>query len=84
MYVQESAEKQLNNMVAMVSNPKQGDLLVSAPCLMETCAWYVGTVCAEYDEDMGWMYMPYERLTQYAENKEQAQMWLDAMQDFYE
>jgi hypoxanthine-guanine phosphoribosyltransferase len=84
MYVQETATEQLDRLVAEIENPKQGDLVVSKPCLMQTCAWYVGELCAEYDEDMGWMYMPYDRLTQYAESKEQAQMWLDAMQDFYE
>lgn len=82
MYVEQIAEKQLDNMIAMIPNPKQGDLVVSKPCLMETCAWYVGQVCAEYDEDYGWMYMPYDRLTEYAQSKEQAQIWLDAMQDF--
>lgn len=84
MYVDKSAEEQLERLVAEVSNPKHGDLIVSDPCLMETCAWYVGQICAEYDDEYGWMYMPYDRLTQYAKNKEQAQMWLDAMQDFYE
>lgn len=84
MYVQESADEQLDRLTDAINNPQHGDLVITDPCLMKTCAWYVGTVCAEYDANYGWMYMPYARLTEYAKSQEEAQMWLDTMQDFYE
>lgn len=82
MEVCKTAEQKLEEAVQAISNPQQDQLIISEPCLMQTCAWYVGQLCAEYDKNMGWMFMPYDRLTDYAKDKEQAQMWLDAMQDF--
>lgn len=64
----------------LIENPEHGQLIISEPCLMHTCAWYVGELCAEYDSDMqSWMIMPYDRLTGYMATKEEAQRYLDYM-----
>jgi hypothetical protein len=83
MYVDNSATKQIEEAIKLNKNPKEGDLVVSDPCLMETCAWYVGQICAEYSEEFGWMHQPFARLTEYG-TKEEAESWLKGMKEYYE
>ena len=47
-----------------IDNPKEGDLHVSPSLIMKTCAYYVGSMCAEF-LDGEWLYQPYDRYTEY-------------------
>jgi len=55
-----------DSMVESALSPVEGDLLVSDPMIMETCAPYIGAMCAEYI-DGEWLYQPYDRYTDYME-----------------
>jgi hypothetical protein len=78
MNVPDNATQQLKDMIDQIKNPNEGELVISDPCVMETCAFYVGQICAEYSNDYGWLFQPYARLTDYFESKETAQSWLDS------
>ena len=62
--------------IANHANPKQEDLLVSEMGVMETCAPYVGQMCAEYLNGE-WLWQPYGRLSDYMDNIEEAQAQLE-------
>ena len=79
MYVCDEANFILEQEVKAVQNPTEGQMIVSDPCIMHTCGWYVGMVCAEYIDSIGWLYQPYDRLTDYYTTREQAEA---ALADF--
>ena len=58
------------------ADPKEGDLLISAMGVMETCAPYVGQMCAEF-LDGEWVWQPYSRLSNYMGSVEEAQAQLE-------
>ena len=62
--------------IANHANPKQEDLLVSEMGVMETCAPYVGQMCAEYLNGE-WLWQPYGRLSEYMGSIEEAQAQLE-------
>ena len=62
--------------IANHANPKQEDLLVSEMGVMETCAPYVGQMCAEYLNGE-WLWQPYGRLSDYMGSIEEAQAQLE-------
>jgi hypothetical protein len=68
----ESLEARISNH----ANPKQEDLLVSEMGVMETCAPYVGQMCAEYLNGE-WLWQPYGRLSDYMGSIEEAQAQLE-------
>ena len=65
-------EQSLEHLIRFHEDPKEGDLLVSAPGIMETCAPYIGRMCAEF-LDGEWCWMPYSRDTDYFANLDEAE-----------
>lgn len=80
MYVEPRLDDYLDVMTAKFNKPIAGDIVISPEGIMQTPAgWYVGQVCAEYDDNYGWMYMPFDRLSGYFATKIEAQNHLEQM-----
>lgn len=62
--------------IANHADPKEEDLLISEMGVMETCAPYVGQMCAEYLNGE-WLWQPYGRLSDYTGSVEEAQAQLE-------
>ena len=62
--------------IANHADPKEEDLLISEMGVMETCAPYVGQMCAEYLNGE-WLWQPYGRLSDYMGSIEEAQAQLE-------
>jgi hypothetical protein len=78
MYVAEEATNNLDEQIAGLKDPYDRQLVVSPVCVMSSAAgFYIGQVCAEYDKEANfWMYMPYDRASDYFEDKESAEAYL--------
>ena len=63
-------------------NPKEGDLVISHYGIMETCAPYIGRMCAEF-LDGEWLWQPYSRDTEYLADLKEAEIVLDYWDEDY-
>jgi len=80
MYVEPRLDDYLDSIIATFSKPVKGDMVISPEGIMRTPAgWYVGQVCAEYDDEYGWMYTPFDRLSGYFATKQEAEKHLEQM-----
>lgn len=58
--------------IANHADPKEEDLLISNFGIMETCAPYIGRMCAEYLNGE-WLWQPYSRDSQYCDDMTEAE-----------
>lgn len=58
--------------------PVEGMLVITPPVICNTCAYYVGMWCGEYDNGQ-WVYQPYDRLTEYCRDMDEATRELTAI-----
>ena len=58
--------------------PVEGMLVITPPVICKTCAYYVGMWCGEYDNGQ-WIYQPYDRLTEYCRDMDEATRELTAI-----
>jgi len=68
-----------DNLLALadaITNPTEGQLVISDPIICKTCAYYIGSWCLEW---MGneWLPQPYDRYTEYMATEEQAKQILE-------
>lgn len=73
------SEEMIPNLETMMQNhpnPKEGDMLVSDNGVMETCAPYVGQICAEFCTG-DWLIQPYSRNSEYLSSIKEAFDYLD-------
>lgn len=60
-------------------DPQEGDLVISPHGILETCAPYIGRMCAEF-LDGEWCVMPYSRDTEYFSSLDEVQAEFDLWQ----
>lgn len=58
--------------------PVEGMLVITPSVICKTCAYYVGRWCGEYDNGQ-WIYQPYDRLTDYCLDMDEAAKELNAI-----
>ena len=58
--------------------PVEGMLVITPPVICKTCAYYVGMWCGEYENGQ-WIYQPYDRLTEYCRDMDEATRELTAI-----
>lgn len=58
--------------------PVEGMLVITPPVICKTCAYYVGKWCGEYENGQ-WIYQPYDRLTEYCRDMDEATRELTAI-----
>ena len=63
-------ERALESLIKDYPNPQEGDILISPPGIIETCAPYIGRLCAEF-LDGHWCWQPYSRDTEYFSSLEE-------------
>ncbi len=61
---------------AAITNPTEGQLVLIDPVICKTCAYYIGSWCAEWMGDE-WLPQPYARHTEYLATEQQAKEILE-------
>ena len=76
--VSENDRAELVKMCESKRFPVEGMLVITPPVICKTCAYYVGMWCGEYDNGQ-WIYQPYDRLTEYCREMDEANRELTAI-----
>lgn len=74
--INETDREKLMDAVAAITNPTEGQLVITEPVICKTCAYYIGSWCAEWIHDT-WIPQPYDRYTEYMATREEAEEALE-------